>query len=94
MVLHSSHPRGPFVACLNSRTFHEKKGDAEEEPRMCMWKPAKAHNSMKSFHSFYSLTSSNPFKGLIRISNEKLNTMSIVNQLQTAFKTVSGEIHL
>ena len=56
-----------------------------------MGKPVKPHNSIKTFHSLYFLTSSSPFKALIRISNEKLNTMSIVNQLQTAFKTVSGE---
>ena len=56
-----------------------------------MGKPVKPHNSIKTFHSLYFLTSSSPFKALIRISHEKLNTMSIVNQLQTAFKTVSGE---
>ena len=69
----------------------ERKGDTEKRPRTSMGKPVKPHNSIKTFHSLYFLTSSSPFKALIRISNEKLNTMSIVNQLQTAFKTVSGE---
>ena len=69
----------------------ERKGDTEKRPRTSMGKPVKPHNSIKTFHSLYFLTSSSPFKTLIRISNEKLNTMSIVNQLQTAFKTVSGE---
>lgn len=69
----------------------ERKGDTEKRPRTSMGKPVKPHNSIQTFHSLYFLTSSSPFKALIRISHEKLNTMSIVNQLQTAFKTVSGE---
>lgn len=70
--------------------FHGNKGDTTQT-QMPIKKAAQPLSSIKSLHSLYFVRNSKPFKGLIRISNGKQTTLSIVHQLQTAFKTVSRE---
>lgn len=89
----SFHSIFTFTDHISSRTFHGNKGDTRQTqmpiktttPPLC---------PIRSLHSHYSVRCTEPFKGLIRISNGKRMTLSTVNEPQTALKLCHENIYL
>lgn len=89
----SFHSIFTFMDHISSRTFHGNKGDPRQTQTPIKTTSPPLH-PIRSRHSHYSARRIEPFKGLIRISNGKLTTLSTVNELQTALKLCHENIYL